>query len=127
MKRRCYDPQNKSYRWYGGKGIGICDEWLSSPQMFEVWAMSNGYNDSMTIDRKDENLDYCPENCRWITRSENSKEAALRLGEKRRETSVYRLAREAGLSYYIVKKRLDKGLTLDEALKLPRERKYGDR
>ena len=73
MKRRCYDPRNKSYRWYGEKGIGICDEWLNDPQTFEVWAASNGYNENMTIDRKDENLDYCPENCRWISRVDNAR------------------------------------------------------
>lgn len=127
MRRRCYDTTVINYSYYGGRGITVCDEWLTSYEAFETWAIENGYTEGLSIDRIDADGNYCPENCRWITRSENSKEAALRLGEKRREKSVYKLAREAGLSYYIVKKRLDKGLTLDEALRLPRERKYGNR
>lgn len=71
MKVRCYNPDNKSYRWYGAKGIKICDEWMTYPPSFEQWAIESGYNDSLTIDRIDPNKDYCPENCRWITLSEN--------------------------------------------------------
>lgn len=73
MIDRCYNENNKSYRWYGQKGIIICDEWLSNPKLFEEWAISNGYNDNLTIDRKEETKNYCPENCRWITGSNNSK------------------------------------------------------
>ena len=73
MKRRCYNERNKEYRWYGDKGIKICDEWISNPKLFEKWAISNGYSDDLTIDRIDPSKDYCPENCRWVTRQINSK------------------------------------------------------
>jgi hypothetical protein len=73
MKRRCYSPNNKSYRWYGAKGIKICDEWLNDPKQFEIWSMQNGYSDELTIDRKNSDLNYCPENCRWIPKVDNSK------------------------------------------------------
>lgn len=73
IKSRCYDPSNKSYRWYGGKGIIVCDEWLLNPASFEEWALQNGYNDDLTIDRIDESLGYRPDNCRWITVKANSK------------------------------------------------------
>lgn len=73
MITRCYDANNKSYRWYGGKGITVCDEWLSSSALFENWALQNGYNDDLTIDRIDENIGYCPENCRWVTNIDNAK------------------------------------------------------
>ena len=73
MKQRCYNPNEKSYRWYGAKGIKICDEWMDNPKLFEDWSFANGYSDGLTIDRIDENKDYCPENCRWITQIDNSK------------------------------------------------------
>ena len=73
MKDRCYNPNNKSYKWYGEKGIKICNEWINNPISFEEWALSNGYEHGLTIDRIDENKDYCPENCRWITLEDNAK------------------------------------------------------
>lgn len=75
MISRCYNTSNKSYRWYGGKGICVCKEWLDCPKLFEEWAMSNGYMDNLTIDRIDSSKDYCPENCQWITMEDNSRKA----------------------------------------------------
>ena len=73
IKDRCYNKNNKSYKWYGEKGVKVCKEWIDNPKLFENWALSNGYKDNLTIDRIDENKDYCPENCRWISNIENSK------------------------------------------------------
>lgn len=73
MKQRCYMNECRDYRWYGAKGIKICDEWIQNPKLFEEWAINNGYNNSLTIDRIDENKDYEPNNCRWITRENNAK------------------------------------------------------
>lgn len=71
IKERCYKPSyNKSYKNYGGRGIKMCDEWFDF-LVFNEWAKANGYTESLTIDRIDENKDYCPENCQWITLSEN--------------------------------------------------------
>lgn len=73
MKSRCYNKTKKCFRFYGSKGIKICDEWMEDPKKFEEWAINNGYKDNLTIDRKDSSKDYCPENCRWVTLSENTK------------------------------------------------------
>lgn len=73
IKRRCYNPKDKAYRWYGAKGIKVCDEWIQNPEFFEEWALDNGYQEGLTIDRKDESKDYSPDNCRWITLSDNAK------------------------------------------------------
>lgn len=75
MQNRCFNPDNKDYCWYGGKGIGIYQEWLENPKSFEEWAQNNGYSDDLTIDRIDANKDYCPENCQWIPLSENVRKA----------------------------------------------------
>lgn len=73
MKQRCYNVNNPRYHVYGGKGIKICDEWKNNPAKFYDWAINNNWAKDMTIDRVDNNKDYCPDNCRFITRSENGK------------------------------------------------------
>ena len=73
MKRRCYNENDKSYQWYGAKGIKICDEWMTNPKLFEDWSLSHGYSDDLTIDRIYEDKDYSPDNCRWIPNITNAK------------------------------------------------------
>lgn len=76
MKARCSESNSsKSAKNYYLKGIRVCDEWNTYIN-FKEWALSHGYNDTLTIDRIDSNKNYCAENCRWITRSENSKMAS---------------------------------------------------
>lgn len=73
MKDRCYNPNEKSYRYYGGRGISICEEWLNEPKKFEEWSLANGYADDLTIDRINVDLNYSPDNCRWITMENNAR------------------------------------------------------
>lgn len=70
MKQRCNNPNRKDYEYYGAKGVKVCKEWEIFVD-FESWAMQNGYSDDMTIDRIEEDGDYEPSNCQWITLSEN--------------------------------------------------------
>lgn len=71
MRRRCYDEHCRHYKYYGGRGIRICDEWLSSPSAFVDWALSAGYALGLSIDRIDPDGHYSPENCQWLPFREN--------------------------------------------------------
>jgi hypothetical protein len=73
MKDRCTNPHNKSYHRYGGRGISVCDEWMNDYSAFQSWALSHGYTENLTIDRIDNDGNYTPNNCQWLTASENSK------------------------------------------------------
>lgn len=69
MKDRCYNENCYAYKNYGGRGITVCKEWMSA-KVFIEWALSL-WEKGLQIDRKDNNKDYCPENCRFVTRLEN--------------------------------------------------------
>ena len=72
MKKRCYNKNDSHYYAYGGRGIKVCEEWLSSDG-FLKWAYDNGYSDNLEVDRIDPDGNYEPNNCRWITHQENAK------------------------------------------------------
>lgn len=84
MKNRCNNPNEPRYKWYGKKGVKVCEEWAKYPIKFIEWSYLNGYKDqenvnhseTLSIDRIDSNGDYCPENCHWITVAENSHKSA---------------------------------------------------
>lgn len=70
IKTRCLNPKATRYKYYGGKGVEICKAWLDFVP-FKDWALANGYEDHLSIDRIDNDGNYCPENCCWISMSEN--------------------------------------------------------
>lgn len=70
MISRCYTKTAMSYKNYGAKGISVCDEWRNSSSVFIQWALDNGYNDSLSIDRINPLGHYSPYNCRWVTQKD---------------------------------------------------------
>ncbi len=71
MEQRCYNAKSKSYKNYGARGISVCDEWKGNIQAFHEWAMQNDYEDTLDIDRIDNDKNYSPDNCRFVARSVN--------------------------------------------------------
>ena len=72
MHQRCLKPSHEAYARYGGHGITICSEWLHDYMGFLKWALANGYSEDLTLDRKDNDKGYSPDNCQWQTKKEQS-------------------------------------------------------
>lgn len=73
MIQRCHNKNVKGYGLYGGRGITVCDKWLKDFENFYKWSMANGYRKGLSIDRINNNEGYSPENCRWTTSYEQSR------------------------------------------------------
>lgn len=72
MRQRCTNPKNPDFKWYGARGIKVCEEW-NDFAVFREWALANGYREDLTIDRVNVDGDYRPENCRWTTWAEQAR------------------------------------------------------
>jgi len=107
IKDRCFNSRHLGYRYYGSRGITVCAEWLDFP-VFAAWAMANGYGDDLTIERIDNNGNYCPENCAWIPRAMQSKNKrdVVPITYKGETRNLKEWANALGISYLLLYKRI---------------------
>ena len=123
MKDRCYNPNFKEYKHYGGRGITICDEWQTphswkGGRAFKKWALENGYADNLTLDRIDVNKGYRPENCRWVSMKEqqNNKRNNRLISYNGKTQTIALWCEELELPFSTVKNRLNRGLPVEKVL-----------
>lgn len=124
MRRRCLDPKNKRWDQYGGKGITVCKEWLNNYMPFRNWAMDNGYQDNLTIDRKDSNGNYEPDNCRWTdAKTQMNNVSRNRIFEyDGKKMTMSELAEYLRISYSTLQHRVDNGWDMDRIVSTPQRR-----
>lgn len=125
MIQRCYNSNNKHYKNYGGRGITICSEWYDKSLTkdtkghfctkgwlsFYSWSITHGYMDNLTIDRIDNNKNYSPDNCRWVSRKEQSNNTRRNclITYKGRTQTLMQWCEELQLKYSTVNSRLNRG------------------
>lgn len=126
IKSRCYHEGDRSYKWYGAKGVTMCDEWLNDFYAFYNWCMSNGFKKELHID-KDELCNelgiyphiYSPETCKFVTLEENNRHQTsnYKIEYEGIEYNLADLSRKLNLDRYLLKRRYEKGLDLIEPTK----------
>ena len=120
MKRRCFNPNSCSYKWYGAKGIKIYPQWLDFKQFYK-WAITNGYEVGLTIERIDINADYSPQNCKWITNEEqaNNRSTTHHLTYKGKTLSITEWSVLLNIPRTTISNRIRLGWTTERALSTP--------
>jgi len=118
MKERCYNKNYQEYHLYGGRGIKVCEEWKNDFMFFYDWAMANGYNSKLSIDRIEFNGNYEPSNCRWANdyTQANNKRNNILLTHNGKTMTMPEWARELTLPYSTLANRRKKGKSVEEIL-----------
>lgn len=112
IKARCYNKNHKNYDRYGGRGVVMCDDWKNSFQEFEQWALQNGYEDGLTVDRIDNNGIYSPDNCRLVTRvaQANNRSNSIMVTYNGITETLSWWAKELGIKYSTLYYRINTGV-----------------
>lgn len=125
MKNRCFNEKDKNYKNYGARGITVCQQWKEDYGLFRKWAMENGYNDNLTIDRISNNGNYEPSNCRWATREEQNNNTRQNhyIEYNGKVKTLSQWATYYGLTRSCLKGRIRKGWETEKALTTPQRNK----
>lgn len=127
MKNRTSEKADERHKKdYYDRGIRICDEWKNSYESFRDWALANGYADDLTIDREDNDGDYCPENCRWVAAKEqaNNRRSNRDYTFYGKTQNITQWARELKISEDMLRERLVVlGWSIEDALLTPSKRR----
>ena len=130
MKSRCNTPTNYHYKWYGARGIKVCKEWNDSFQNFKAWALENGYQEDLLLDRIDNDGDYTPENCRWATMAEQcrNRRTNVNLTYNGKTMCLCDWSKETGIAESTISNRINHGWSIEKALTTPvrKQRGYGE-
>lgn len=119
MRQRCLDPNSSHYKYYGERGITICDEWMNDYTKFYDWCIANGATKELTIDRIDVNGNYEPSNCRWVDTiiQANNKNQNRFIEYNGNKLTIMQWSRKTGIKEATIRMRLDKyGYNVGEAL-----------
>lgn len=118
MKQRCYNPNDKHYKWYGAKGVTVCPAWLDNPVEFVNWCLRNGYKDGLTLDRIDTEGNYSPDNCRFITMSaqQRNKSSCKYITFNGETHTVQEWAEKLNITPSTLRSRFNKGWSTERAL-----------
>lgn len=121
MIARCYSPNEAEYKNYGGRGITVCAEWISDKSLFFDWALKNGWVFGLKMDRRNNEGNYSPDNCRFVTQKVNMRNRRItKFVEYKGEVKpLSEWCEIVGINYYITKGRLRVGWSINEALETP--------
>lgn len=124
MIERCYNKNSVSYKDWGGRGIAVCAEWLGEKgfENFYKWSMENGYKDNLSIDRKNNDGNYEPSNCRWATRliQTNNTRKNVYITYKGKTQSLADWCRELELEYDMIYLRYRRGWDTEKMFTQPK-------
>ena len=120
MHGRCKHKSYQSYKYYGGRGICVCDDWKDYLKFKEL-ALSHGYEDGLSLDRIDNNSQYCPENCRFVTMKQQANNRKTNVFFELNGV-VHTLAEWSditGIKYQTLFSRIKRGWSFEDAINKP--------
>jgi hypothetical protein len=118
MKQRCCNPNQIGAKLYFERGISVCKEWINDFRVFHEWAINNGFNESLSLDRIDNDKGYFPDNCRWVTSHAQNRNQRTNIWHEQdgKRMILKDWCEHLDINYDAVRNRIYSGKTIKEAL-----------